>query len=176
LRSRAFIAAILCGFAAIPAIGDGEGLKISNWPNYSNIGGSVAVTNFPAVQSVSVQTSTGTNVLVQNYQITGSTTIGQTVASYTVPIGVTFYLEYAEAESYYLTFTTSVSNFGAAYFSINGIHGYTTQLAGAGISRSGIVSFNPPLMFPAGTTVAWLVTPASSTGTVWYGNFGGYYK
>ena len=153
MLKRALILAALC-LAAYPAHADGDGIRIANWPASAN----------------------GTSVMVQNYQITGSTTAGQTVASYTVPQNVTFYLEYAEVEAYYLTFTTPVSNFGAAYLSANGNHGYTTQMAGAGISRGGFLTFNPPLAFPSSTVVSWLVSPAAGTGTVWYGNLGGYYK
>ena len=134
----------------------------------SDIGGGFRVVNLPV--------QTGTNAFVQNYQITGSTTAGQTVATYTVPVGVTFYLQYAEAEAYYLSFTTAVSNFGAAYLSSNGVHNYSTQLVGAGIGKTGMLSFNPPLVFTTGTVISWLVTPAAGTGTVWYGNLGGYYR
>lgn len=134
----------------------------------SDLGGGFRVVNLPV--------QTGTYVFMQNYQITGSTTAGQTVATYTVPVGVTFYLQYAEAEAYYLSFTTTVSSFGTAYLSTNGTHNYTTQLAGAGLGKTGMLSFNPPLVFATGTVISWLVTPAAGTGTVWYGNLGGYYR
>lgn len=149
---------VLLLLAAAPCAAADGGFRIVNWPS--------AYTCLPA---------TGTNVTVQNFTITGSTTANQSVASYTVPAGATFYLQYAEAEAYYLTFSTSVSNFGAAYFSVNGAHAYTTQLAGAGISRTGQILFDPPLVFPAGTVLSWLVSPAAGTGTVWYGNIGGHY-
>lgn len=183
---------------AAASLARAEGIYVGNWPSKYNCTGStivvqspVTIGNFPASQpvtgtfwpdtqpvsgTVSIQTSTTTNVTVQNFTITGSTAAGQTVASYTVPSGKTFYLTYAEAESYYLTFTTAVSNFGAAYLSANGIHAYSTQMAGAGISRTGFLPFNPPLVFPAGAVITWLVSPALGTGTVWYGNLGGYYR
>jgi hypothetical protein len=164
-RTKLIGAFLLFCAIATPARADAEGLRIGDWP-----------TNYPVSGTVTAQLPTGTNVTIQNYNITGSTAASQTIATYTVPAGVTFYLEYAEAEAYYLSFTTGVSNFGAAYFSFNGQHGYTTQLAGAGVSRSGVVPFNPPLAYPAGTVISWVVSPAATTPTVWYGNFGGYYK
>ena len=83
-------------------------------PTLLGADGSFDVANWPAVYSVTPAAG-GSPVLLQNYTITGSTTAGQTVASYTVPAGVNFYLEYAEAEAYYMTFSTAVANFGPAY-------------------------------------------------------------
>ena len=189
---------LIAGFFSACSILHADGMQVANWPSKFNctgstvaVSGTVSIGNFPSVQpvsgtfwpttqpisgTVSIQSSTTTNVTVQNFTITGSTKTDQSVASYTVPAGVTFYLTYAEAESYYLTFTTLTSNFGVAYFSVNGIHAYTTQMAGSGISRTGFLQFNPPLVYPAGTAITWLVTPALATATVWYGNLGGYYK
>lgn len=128
------------------------------------------------IRVVNLPIQDGTTVTVQNYTVTGSTQAGQNVMSYTVPVGMTFYLQYAESEAYYLNFTTAVSNFGAAYLSVNGQHIYTTQLAGTGRGASGFLSFNPPLSYPSGSVIAWLVSPQANTGTVWYGNIGGYYR
>ncbi len=183
--------------ANIPSLGDGEfyfatdqfqlyvGFNGNNLP----IGGTMAVqiadkTNPAQLLSVqsdgSILTNTGVNkasVLKTGSLVTTAVTAGQSVLSYTVTAGKTFYLSYIDLQGRLTAVSATASILGTVTLSIGGVPVYQASFNNPTTSDAGSQSVRLStnlLPIPAGTVITVTVTPTAVTSMTWLANFGGY--
>lgn len=120
----------------------------------------MSIKDYPAV---------GTNACTSGTLASSATTADQTIVTYTVTAGKTFFLGTLLLNARLTTFATTATNFGVASLMVNGSKIVTfSVIAGPGVLNSPI--FMEPgwaLTFAAGDVVKVVCTPAAVTGFTW---------
>lgn len=129
------------------------------------------------VQAVSLGNSNKTVTMKTGNISTTATTANQVIVTYTVPAGVTFYLEYFRCTANTEAAAVTATAFGSCQLQIGGTNVYQDWLHGDGENGYSIgESVGEPIPVPAGTVIQWTTTPFATTAFFWYANFGGYYR
>jgi hypothetical protein len=103
---------------------------------------------------------------------TTTVTANQVVLTYTVTAGKTFYLEYLSFSAEPSSFATNVA-LGIVSFQAAAVSMFTMPLEYTAVAAHA-VTFTEPIPFAAGTVLRVVTTPAATTSTMWFANFGGY--
>jgi hypothetical protein len=104
-------------------------------------------------------------------------TSGQTVVTYTVTAGKTFYLEEADCSVVLNSAAATQEQFGTCQLLINGAQVWQQYYKGPGSgSFNPVLTYAEPIPVAAGQVVTWQASPAATTNFLWYGNIGGYEK
>jgi hypothetical protein len=166
-------------------------VQITNFPSPGPISGNVAVNNFPntysvtgtfwpTTQPISGSVSLGVNnktpIMINGVLTSSTTATEQLVCSYTVPAGMTFYLQYVDMSVL----------FGAPTLTPT-LHGYSLLESPAGTTLYHMYSdnqtmnpvgreFSEPIPFSSGSVIRITANPYTTTLRYWVGNFGGYIK
>lgn len=131
--------------------------------------------------SVSLGTATGKTAVLKTGQLTTTTiTANQTVLTYTVTAGKTFYLEYVSFSGRLTAVSATASILGTAIIQVAGVTAYTETFVNPTTSDSGsqrvVLMFTEPIPISSATIISVLTTPAATTSMLWTANFGGYEK
>lgn len=134
----------------------------------------------PILGSVSLGTTQGKSVVMKTGSLaTTAVTANQTILTYTVTTGKTFYIEYLEMEAAQTTPSGGTSVLvGTMSFEISGTAMITNRPLGGGAIQTPVFhyTFSEPIPVASATTVSVVCTPAATTSFTWLANFGGYEK
>lgn len=130
------------------------------------------------IGSVSLGQSTGKAIKGESGQLASSAfTAGQTVMTYTVTSGKTFYLEEADCSVMLNTAAATQTQFGTCQLLINGVQYWLSNYKGPGSgSNAQVLTYPEPIPIASGTVITWQATPAAVTAFLWSANIGGYEK
>jgi hypothetical protein len=107
-----------------------------------------------------------------------SQTANQTILTYTVTAGKTFYLSYLDIQGRLTAPSATASVLGAVSFLIGGVPSYACSFVnpttGDAGSQSVRITFSEPIPIPSGTVLTVAVTPNANTSMLWSANFGGF--
>ena len=142
-----------------------------------NITGTVAVSNFPADQLVTVDRSGRIVVMKTNTLVTTAVTADQVILTYTVTAGKTFWLEYYAYDTRLTAVSATASILGTISLeNPSGTKIFTSTETNPTTSETKmiVITFSEPIPITAGTVIRVVTTPAATTSMTWVANFGGY--
>jgi hypothetical protein len=103
-------------------------------------------------------------------------TANQTVVTYTVSAGKTYYLQEFDCSANTEAAAATNAAFGTCQLIVGGTTYWQQYLHGAGTSGPWIVQYAEPIPVSAGTVITIAATPSATTAFFWYANLGGYEK
>lgn len=136
-------------------------------------------TVFPQSAPVDIGVSDGkSNVNKTGALTTTATTANQTVLTYTVTSGKTYFVEAIEIETRLTTLSATASILGTCSWTISGVAQNTFNFTNHTVEEVDRVVLSPaaPIGVASGTVVSVVCTPAATTSMLWQGNVMGYEK
>lgn len=166
--------------SSVVAGSDGTNARTLSTDTSGNLGVNAqtqAAASSATIGSVSLGNSTGKVVKMETGNIsTTAVTANQTIVTYTVTAGKTFYLQYWDCSANTEAAAVTATAFGTCSLSINGTIVWTQYFHGSGTSGFDPIDVSEPIPVAAGQVILMETTPAAATAFFWYANFGGYEK